>query len=55
MPVFINEVSVEVPQPVVPETQSQPVEDRMPVTLPEFTLLQTLALLEERRQRLQFD
>ncbi len=54
MPVFINEVSVEVPQ-VVPETQSQSVEDRMPLSAPEFTLLQTLALLEERRQRLQFD
>lgn len=55
MPVFINEVSVEVPQPVVTETQSEAAEDRMPVSMPEFTLLQTLTLLEERRQRLQFD
>ena len=55
MPVFINEVIAEVPQAVVPETQTAPVEDRMPISDAEYELMQTLSLLEERQQRLQFD
>ena len=55
MPVFINEVIAEIPQPVVPNADSKPVEERMPVSEPEYQLMQTLSLIEERQQRLQFD
>jgi hypothetical protein len=55
MPVFINEVTTEVEQAVVPATESNASESRMPVTPPEFEFLQTLTLVEERRQRLEYD
>ncbi len=55
MPVFINEVTAEVPQAPVADVQSKPIQERMPVTEPEYQLLQTLNLIEERRQRLEFD
>lgn len=55
MPVIISEVITEVPQEVVPENQSVSVESSMPVSQPEFEFMQTLALLEERQQRLRFD
>lgn len=55
MPVFINEVIAEVSQPVVQRTQADAAEDRMPASEPEYEFMQTLTLLEERQQRLQFD
>lgn len=55
MPIFINEVTTEVPQPVAAETERQPVPERMPLSQPEQELLQTLTLIEERRARLLFD
>ncbi|WP_185964566.1 hypothetical protein [Aliikangiella marina] len=55
MPVFINEVNAEVPQAVVPEVQSQPKEERTSVSQPEYEFLKTLNIIEERRERLEFD
>ena len=55
MPVFINEVTAEIPQPVVPEVQSEAPQERSPVTLPEYEFLKSLNLIEERRQRLEYD
>lgn len=55
MPVFINEVSAEIPQPPVPQVQAQPLEDRVSVSQPEYELMLTLSIIEERKQRLDFD
>ena len=55
MPVFINEVSAEVPEPVVPKVQSEASEQQLPVTMPEREFMLTLTIIEERRERLQFD
>lgn len=55
MPVFINEVTAEVPQPVVPEVEAKPADQQTPVIEPVGELLKKINLIEERRQRLQFD
>ncbi len=55
MPVFINEVTTDVSTPVVSTNESQASETRIPVSQPEFEFLKTLTLIEERRERLQFD
>ena len=55
MPVFINEVTAEVPQSVVPEVQSQALEEQLPMSQPEYEFMLTLTIIEERRQRLEFD
>lgn len=55
MPVFINEVTAEVPQSPVPEVQSKAPQEQSPVTQPEYELLKSLSLIEERRQRLEYD
>lgn len=55
MPVFINEITAEVPQGPVPEVQSEATQELSTVTLPEYEFLQSLNLIEERRQRLEFD
>lgn len=55
MPVFINEVTTDVTPPVVPASESQAPETRVSVSQPEFEFLKTLTLIEERRERLQFD
>jgi hypothetical protein len=55
MPVFINEVTAEVPQAQVPEVDAQAPETRSQVSQPEYEILATMNLLEERRQRLEFD
>lgn len=55
MPVFINEVTAEVPQAPVPEVQSRSIQEQSPVTQPEYEFLKSLALIEERKQRLDFD
>lgn len=44
-----------VPDATVPQQQVNPAEDRMPVAQPEYELIKTLALLEERKKRLEFD
>lgn len=55
MPVFINEVVTEVSPDVVPPATQQPKQEAMPVTRPEYELVSTLSLLDERQARLQFD
>lgn len=55
MPVLINEVVAEVESTVVPETQAEPVEERVPLASSEFELMQVLAVIEQRRQRLMVD
>ena len=55
MPIFIDEVSAEVSQSVVPQVESHPLEDRTTVPQPQYEFLQILNLIEERRKRLEFD
>jgi len=55
MPVFINEVTAEVPPAQVPDVQAQPVEGQVSVSQPEYEFLLKLTIIEERRQRLEFD
>lgn len=55
MPVLINEVVVEVTENVVPETEAHPQAQQVPLSLAEFEMAQTLALLEQRRERLKID
>lgn len=55
MPVFINEVSAEIPQAPIAETQSQAPQEQTPVTQPEYEFMQNLNLIKERQQRLEFD
>ena len=55
MPVMINEIVAEVEPTVVPESQAEPHEERVPVTRSEFELMQVLAVIEQRKQRLMVD
>lgn len=55
MPIFIEEVSAEVIEPVVPESSAHPRDRQAPLATAEFELARTLALLEQRRQRLAVD
>ena len=55
MPVLINEVVAEVTETIVPETEGQPLPQQVPLSLAEFEMAQTLALLEQRRERLKID
>ena len=55
MPVLINEVVAEVIETVVPESESHPPAMLLPLPLAEFEIAQTLALLEQRRDRLEID
>ncbi|MGD8587492.1 MAG: hypothetical protein PVG22_01535 [Chromatiales bacterium] len=55
MPILINEVTAEVPQPPVPKIDSHAVSEAVPLSQPEYEFLQTLDLIEERRARLEFD
>ncbi|HWK55469.1 MAG TPA: hypothetical protein VNR18_13915 [Hyphomicrobiales bacterium] len=55
MPILINELVTTVPDNPVPQMQANPMQDRVPVTQPEYEVIKTLDLLEERRQRLEFD
>jgi hypothetical protein len=55
MPVVINEVVTQVTPEVVPATSAQAPQTITPVTQPEYELLQTLNLIQERQARLQFD
>lgn len=55
MPVIVNEVITQVTPEVVPATTAQAPQTSTPVSLPEYELLQTLNLIQERQARLQFD
>lgn len=55
MPVFINEVIAEVPQSPSNAEEVRASETVMPVSSPEYELLDMLRLNEERQRRLQFD
>ncbi len=55
MPVLINEVVAEVEPAVVPESQAEPDEQRVPLSSAEFEIMQTLAIIEQRRERLMVD
>ncbi len=55
MPVYIEEVSAEVIEPVVTETSAHPRDRQAPLSTAEFELARTLALLEQRRRRLKID
>ena len=55
MPVFIHEVTAEIPQPPVPKVQSEAPQEQSSVTMQEYELLKILNLIEERRQRLDYD
>lgn len=55
MAVIIGEIEVETVEPVTQPTESQATPNQTAVSEAEKQLLQTLALIEERKQRLQFD
>jgi hypothetical protein len=55
MPVIINEMVTEIGPQVVPAATAQPVSESMPVSQPEFELVQTISIMNERVARLQFD
>ena len=55
MPVFINEVITDAVPNVVPPSTQQPAQEAMPISRPEYELMSTLSLLNERQTRLQFD
>lgn len=55
MPVIINEMVTEVSPTVVPAATAQPVAESMPISPPEFELIQTISVMNERLARLQFD
>jgi len=55
MPVFINEVTAEVPQPQVSQSQAKPVENTVKVPTTEYDFLMNISIIEERLQRLECD
>lgn len=55
MPILINEMTTEIAPAIVPASEAKPLAENMSVQEPEYELLQTLQLIEERRLRLQFD
>ncbi len=55
MPVFINELITDVPQGTEGQGEAPARENSLPVSPPEYELLDTLKLIEERQQRLEFD
>jgi len=55
MPVLINEVVAEVEPTVLPSSEAEPDAQRLPVSAPELELLEILALIEQRRERLMLD
>ncbi|ACE84862.1 hypothetical protein [Cellvibrio japonicus] len=55
MPVVINEVVTDITPEPVPAIHAQAPQGATPVTQPEYELLQTLNLIQERQARLQFD
>jgi hypothetical protein len=55
MPVFIDEVIAEVESTAPIESEAEADAQRMPLASSELELAQTLALIEQRRQRLAVD
>jgi hypothetical protein len=55
MPVFINELTAEVEQVGSVSEEDHPVEETESLNEAEYELIQTLALIEQRRQRLSVD
>ena len=55
MPVLIEEVVAEISESVVPDAVSDAAHQQMPLSLGEFEIARTLALIEQRRQRLVID
>jgi len=55
MAVIIGEVELETIEPVTQPAESQSATDQTAVSEAEKQLLETLALIEQRKQRLQFD
>lgn len=55
MPILINEVLAEVEPVRVPTGEAPPPPESTPLAQTEFELVQTLALIEERRRRLLVD
>jgi hypothetical protein len=55
MPVIINEMVTEIAPAVVPATTAQPVAESMSISQPEYELVQTISIMNERLARLQFD
>lgn len=55
MAVIIGEVTVEVTVPGNQPTQGQPAPQQSPLSMAEQELVQTLALIQQRQQRLKVD
>ncbi len=55
MPVIINEVTTQITPEPVPTTSAHAPQSATPVTMPEYELLNTLNIIQERQARLQID
>lgn len=55
MPVLIDEVIAEVTDTVTQPAEGEPVSHQMPLSVAENELLQTLALIQQRQERLKID
>lgn len=55
MPILIDELSAEIQSEARPATEANPAQLRAPMSDPEYELSKTLALLEERNNRLLVD
>jgi hypothetical protein len=55
MPVYINEVIVEVENQVTQPTESQPLAQQQPLSVAESELAVTLEQIQQRQARLQVD
>lgn len=55
MPVLIDEVIAEVSDNVTQPSESQPPAQQVPLSMAENELMQSLALIQERQERLRID
>ncbi|MEW5755352.1 MAG: hypothetical protein AB1810_03535 [Pseudomonadota bacterium] len=55
MPILIDEVIAEVNDSVTQPAEVQPAAQQSPLSVAEYELLQTLALIQQRQERLKVD
>ena len=55
MPILINEVITEVEDTVTQRSEAEPVPEQLPLSAAEVELTQTLAIIQQRKERLQID
>ena len=55
MPILINEVIAEVESTVTEHAEAEPAPQQLPLSIAESALAQTLALIQQRQERLKID